>query len=184
MDLVVTLSTANAAEGSLAWALAKIVQQLTRHNEGVLVPGGLEVSATAEKFKTTETAYFKIGGVQYTKAATDNLEFSVGHVVKAEKWGAILIQIDAAGTISTKVSGAEQAFDTRAAAEAALPAPDEGNVALGHLVVQAQDSDGHGDWTANADDLTDDVAFAEFVDVEKPPAVARLVVRNYPNGQL
>lgn len=128
----------------------------------LLVDGNLAISATAEKFKTTQTAAFMIGGVSHTKAATDNLTFSDAHVITASKFGVILIQINAAGTVSTKVPASPQAYDNAGAALAALPAADAGNVALGYIAIE----NNAGDWTANTDDLTNasDVTTAAFND--------------------
>lgn len=129
----------------------------------LLTDGNLAISGVAaEKFKTTQTAIFRIGGNVYTKAATDNLTFTAAHVVTAEKFGVILIQIDAAGTISTKVPGATQAYNTGPLALAALPSPDSGKCALGYITIEAD----AGDWTANTDDMTDasDLTAATFND--------------------
>lgn len=136
--------------------------------DALVVAGTLAVSATAEKFKTTTTAVYRIAGVTYTKAATDNLVFSAGHIVAATKYGVVLVQINAAGTVSTKVPGATQSYNTANLALAALPSPDAGNAALGYITLDNSGSDGSstGAWTANTDDLTDtgDITAAGFVD--------------------
>lgn len=123
-------------------------------SDGLLSIGTLAVSATAEKFKTTTTAYYRINGIQYSKAATDNLTFTAAHVVTALKYGVILLQINAAGTISSKVPAATattaMAYESAALAAAAKPAVDTGNVELGSFVIQA----GAADWDANTDDMT------------------------------
>lgn len=136
--------------------------------DGVLVDGDLAISATAEKFKTTATAYYRISGVQYSKAATDNLVFSAAHTINTAGaagtyWGAFLVQINAAGTVSTKVVSADQVYATEALAIAALPAADAGNVALGYITVNSSEATA---WTANTDDLTDgsDCVEANFAD--------------------
>ena len=128
----------------------------------LLVDGNLAISAVPEKFKTTQTAAFLIGGVSHTKAATDNLVFTAAHVITASKFGVILIQINAAGTVSTKVPLATQAYDDAPTALAALPAVDAGNVSLGYIAIE----NNAGDWTANTDDLADgvDVTTAAFTD--------------------
>lgn len=138
-------------------------------SNGIKAIGTLLISGVAaEKFKTTTTAYYLISGVQYSKAATDNLTFTLAHVVTALKHGIILVQINAAGTVSTKVPAATQAYDTAALALAALPAVDAGNVALGYITIEAD----AGDWTANTDDMTDgsDLTAATFNDAT--PATA------------
>jgi len=167
-------STANAGRGSLAYTLAKLHNDTVAYlSDGLIVDAGLAISGqAAEKFKTTETAVYRINGVQYTKAPADELTFTSNHVVTADKYGAILVQIDAAGTISTLVGEATQttpmAYDSAAEAVAALPNPAAGNVALGYIIIKAEDSDGHGNWTANTDDMTDgsDVETATFVDAD------------------
>jgi hypothetical protein len=129
---------------------------------GLLAIGTLAIDATAEKFKTTTTAYSRIGGIQYSKAAATAIVFSAGHVISASKFGVILIQVNAAGTVSTKVPGATQAYNTAPLALAALPAADAGNVALGYIAIAAKAAT----WTANTDDLTNgsDLTTASFVD--------------------
>lgn len=128
----------------------------------LLVDGNLAIDATPEKFKTTQTAAVLIGGVSHTKAATVELTFTAAHVITASKFGCILIQINAAGTVSTKVVATPQAYDTAPAALAALPAADAGNIALGYIAIE----NNAGDWTANTDDLTNasDVTTAAFTD--------------------
>lgn len=133
-----------------------------------LVKGALAIHTTAEQFRTTTTAVYRIKNSQYTKAATAALTFTAGHIITASKFGVILIQVNAAGTISTKVPGATQAYDSAALALAALPAPDAGNAVIGYIAI----ANNTGDWTANTDDLTDgsDVTTATFVDIEEPSA--------------
>lgn len=135
-------------------------------SDGLLAHGGLEIDATPEDFATSAIAVYRIDGVSYQKAATTGLSFTAAHVVTAETFGIILIQIDAAGTISTKVPAATPTtameFASAALAIAALPAADEGNVALGYILIEAD----AGNWTANTDDMTDasDLVTATFVD--------------------
>lgn len=135
----------------------------------VLVKGGLAIDAVPEKFKTTATAFYKVAGAQYTKAAATAIVFSAAHPVTASKFGAILVQINAAGTVSTKITGATQttaqAFATAAAALAALPMPDAGNVALGYIQIAAKAAL----WTANTDDMTNgsDLTTAAFIDASE-----------------
>lgn len=128
----------------------------------VVVKGTLVIDATAEKFKTTTTTVYRIGGVTYTKAPATAIVFSAAHVVTASKFGVVLVQINAAGTVSTKVPASTQAYNSAPLALAALPAPDSGNVALGYIAI----ANNAGDWTANTDDLTDasDLTTATFVD--------------------
>jgi hypothetical protein len=133
--------------------------------DGLLQSGALAVDAVAEKFKTTATALYRITGVGFRKAATTAIVFSAAHVVTANKYGIVLVQINDAGTISTKVPAATpttaMAYNSAALALAALPAPDAGNVALGYIAI----ANNAGDWTANTDDLTNgsDLTTATFV---------------------
>lgn len=138
--------------------------------QAVLIDGAIDISAVAaEKFKTVQTMYYRIAGVQYSKTATDNLTFSLAHVVSATKYGVILLQINAAGTVSTKVPAATQAYDDADTALAALPDADADNVAFGYITIDAD----AGDWTANTDDMTDagDLDAATFNDAAAPAAI-------------
>lgn len=109
-------------------------------------------AATNIKFRVGGFCY-TINGVVYQKAAETQIAFTAAHVVSLDKWGAILVQINAAGAVSTKVGEATavtpMAYTNQAAARAALPAPDAGNIAVGVIVVEA----GGAAWDANTDDL-------------------------------
>jgi hypothetical protein len=134
--------------------------------DGLWVHGDLGVHSTPEDFETTATAIYSIGGVMYTKAAAVVTSFTAAHEVTLEKFGAILIQVDAAGTISTLITGATQttamAHDTAALAIADLPDPAAGNVALGYFVIEAD----AGAWVANTDNMTDDLAAITIVNTD------------------
>jgi hypothetical protein len=112
---------------------------------------------------TTPDIYYRIGDAVYHKAAVTTQAFTAAHVVTALKWGAIRVQINAAGTISTRVVGSPQAYDSAAAALAACPAAAAGNVSIGVILINA----GAGNWTANTDDLTpgSDLAAIQFLPV-------------------
>lgn len=137
--------------------------------DGLLSISTLVISAAAaEKFKTTTTSYFKLNDIQYSKAATDGLVFSAADTINTggavgSFWGAWLVQINAAGTVSTKSVGADQVYTTEALALADLPDVDAGNVSLGYISINASDD---SSWTANTDDMTDgsDCATATFTD--------------------
>ncbi len=137
---------------------------------GIFVDGNVQISATAEKFKTTRVALYRIGGVYYTKAATDNLVFSAAYTINTAQaagqfWGAFLVQIDAADTITTKAVAADQVFVSQAAALAAVPAPDAGNIELAVISVQSKVN---VKWTATTDDMTaaSDAAASTFTDAD------------------
>jgi len=140
----------------------------------------LAISGTAEEFQTTTTALARFAGVPMSKAAANNITFTAVHVVTALKFGVILVQMDVAGTVTTKVPGATQttpmAYATAPLALAALPEVDDDNVALGHIAIEADS----GNWTANTDDLTNagDLVTAAFVDAT-PTAIGANITRAY-----
>ena len=121
----------------------------------VLQHGDLQVTADTAKFKTVKTIYFQNRGIQFSDAATDNLAFTAAHTINTGAatgffFGAILVQVSEAGTISTKVVGADQVYASAALAVAALPAADAANVAIGHIVIGANENLA---WTGQTDDL-------------------------------
>jgi hypothetical protein len=132
---------------------------------GLITKGTLVIDAVPEKFKTTTTATYNIAGVTYTKTAATAILFTAAHTVTASKFGIILIQINAAGTVSTKVPAATQAYNSAALALAALPAPDAGKAMLGYIAI----ANNALDWVANTDDLTaaSDVTTATFTDADE-----------------
>lgn len=138
---------------------------------GLTTDGNLAISVTATQFKTTQIATYLIGGRTYTKAATDNLTFTAAHVVTGSLFGIILVQINAAGTISTKVPLATQAYASAPLALAAIPAPDAGNVKLGHIAIAAAG----GGFTANTTALTTIATFVDGTEVIPGPVGGKLV---------
>ena len=153
----------NAPSGGCAIGTDGVLISVTPAlTNALLVDGALAIDATPEKFKTTQTAAYTVNGVSRTKAAASALTFSAAHVITASKYGVILVQINAAGTISTKVPASPQAYNSDVLALAALPSPDAGCVSLGYVAI----ANNTGDWTANTDDLTDgsDVTTATFND--------------------
>jgi len=164
-------------------ALASSPEGVASGTDGLLIPSGasratelirkgtLVVDAVPEKFKTTTIAAYSVAGVVYTKAATTAIVFTAAHTITASKFGVILIQIDSAGTVSTKVPSATQAYNSAPLALADLPAPDAGKVALGYIAI----ANNTGDWVANTDDLTNgsDLTTAAFTDGDEATTVAR-----------
>lgn len=131
---------------------------------GIVVPGILAIDATPEKFKLiTNTLIALFAGVVVSKAPATAIVFSAGHIITANKCGAILIQMDSSGVVTTKVSAPTQAYSTVAAAVAALPAPDANKLAISNIQI----ANNAGDWTANTDDMTNgsDVTTATFNNV-------------------
>jgi len=126
--------------------------------DGLLIDGTLAITTPADQFKTTSTAVYTISGVTYTKAATDTLEFSAANTINTggaatEYWGIWLVQINAAGDVSTKPGGgsADQLYESAELAIAALPAVDASNVSLGYILVDTPVST---PFTCNTTDLT------------------------------
>jgi hypothetical protein len=125
--------------------------------DGMLAIATITVSAgDATDFKTTTTAIYRIAGTHYTKAATDTLSFSAADTINTAAgagtlWGIWLVQINAAGTVSTKPGAVDMTYANEAAAIAALPAVDADNIQLGYITVQALEAT---DWVANTDNLT------------------------------
>src|SRR5690606_20498514 len=167
---IVTQSAANAGRGSLVYTLAKQINQLTA--DGLLVQAGLDASATSPELEMNATAYYRINGVQYSKAPDTDFAFSAAHVVTANGFGAILVQVNAAGALSTLVGEATQTtpmnYASAAEAVAALPEPSPGNIALGWVVIGADS----GNWVANTNDLSTDLEPVEFVDAPTTGQIA------------
>lgn len=139
--------------------------------------GTLAISATPEKFKTTTPLWWITGGLLKTKAITDLLVFSAANTINNGTaagffYGAWLVQVDAAGTVTTKPAGglADQVYATEAAAIAALPAADAAKVAIGYITVEAKTG---AKWTATTDDLTagSDCQTRAFYDATQPTSI-------------
>lgn len=126
---------------------------------GVITAITPSIHSTPEQFALAAGKAI-VGGKVVEKAAATALTFTAAHVVAASLYGIILIQMDNAGTVSTKVPSATQSYATAAAALAALPAADSGNVAIGRIAI----ANNAGTWTANTDDLTNgsDLTTATF----------------------
>lgn len=162
-DLINELVSDRAGNDTLLTSMKTCLNALqATFKDGLLAIGALQIDATAEKFKTTTTAITRIGSIAYSKAAQTAVQFTAAHVVTASKFAVILIQVNAAGTISSKVPVSPQAYNTAPLALAALPAADAGNIALGYIAIAAKAAT----WTANTDDLTNasDLTSATFVD--------------------
>lgn len=134
-------------------------------NDRVLGTVTLAVDAGEPEDFTVSAFDYVIDGVKYSKAAATGLDFSAAHVCALDKFLAILIQIDKTGAISTRVplvSGrsqtASQGYDTAELALAALPNTEAGKLAIGTLLIAADAST----WTANTDNMTDEVDGATF----------------------
>jgi len=161
---VVSEATADTDFASVSW----VNEFVTYLSDGLLVSSDLAISGTAEKFKTTSIAAYTIGSLNYTKAATDNLTFTAADTINTgaatgDFWGIWLVQINAAGTVSTKSPSSDQVYASSALALAALPEADADNTSLGYILIEANTD---SSWTANTDDMTpaSDCQASSFVD--------------------
>lgn len=138
-------------------------------DSAIIKAGAITVHSTPEQLALALSRYL-VGGRVVEKAAATGITFTAAHVVSANKYGVILLQISNAGAVSSKVPAATQAYDTSGAALAALPAADSGKLAIGYILI----ANNAGDWTANTDDLTDgsDVTTATITTLA---AVARVL---------
>ena len=125
--------------------------------DGIINATALGVGSTPEQIASTAVQYL-IDGVAYHKAAVAaGTAFTAADTINTGAaagffWGIWAVQIDAAGTISTKSPGADQVYADEATAIAALPAADAGNVVIGYVTVKTLED---VDWVAITDDLTD-----------------------------
>ena len=125
--------------------------------DSIINPTVVAIGSTPENVATS-AFQFMIDGVAELKAAvtvgtafTDADTINTG-AASGSYWGAWLVQIAAGGTITTHSVGADQVYADEAAAIAALPAAEAGNLAIGYVTVNAKDD---VDWVAATDDLTD-----------------------------
>jgi len=124
--------------------------------DGIINATVLSEGTTDDHIANTMFDYM-IDGVSYHKAADAvGMELSAADTVNTAAaagsfWGGWRIQIDAAGTFSTKSVGADQVYATEALAIAAIPAVDAANVEVGYVTVQSNDTDA---WIGNTDDFS------------------------------
>jgi hypothetical protein len=141
------------------------------NGDGAVITAGLAVGSTPEAVAFGAFP-FRIDGENYNKAADAvGVVFTAVHKVAASKFGAIAININAAGTINTQINSTLQT-DTLSH-DSALEAlqyvqqpsflPPTDYVRIGYILIA---NDGSL-WTANTDDLTNggDVATATFIDI-------------------
>lgn len=140
---------------ALKAALNSVIGALTA--DGIINATALRVGSTPEQIASTAFQY-RIDGVPYHKAAVAaGTAFTAADTINKGAaagffWGIWAVQIDAAGTISTKSPAADQVYTSEALAIAALPAADAGNVVIGYVTVKTKENVG---WVAKTDDLTD-----------------------------
>ena len=129
----------------------------TRTVDGIINPSVVSIGTTPENVATTAFQY-QIDGVTYHKAAvaagtalTDADTINTAGAAIGLVWGAWILQVDAAGTISTHGVGADQVYATEALAIAALPATEANKCRIGYFTVQSLDGT---KWTGKTDSLT------------------------------
>ncbi len=93
------------------------------------------------------------------KAVTDNNAFSSAFTINAAGaaglfWGAVRIQIDSAGVITTKVVSQDQVFATEAEALASVPHSDNGKIGLATITIQMKTGDTFTAQTTALNDAT------------------------------
>jgi hypothetical protein len=120
---------------------AKVIFEASRANRNRLrKTAALAIDATPEDFQISAFSY-SIDGAEYVKAAATGISFTAAHIVEQGKFGAILVEIDTAGTVTTKIGEATQTtlmgYDTSALAVAALPSETAGKRAIGYIVIEA-----------------------------------------------
>lgn len=98
----------------------------------------------------------EVPGMVY-KAITDNNHFSSAFTINAAAaaglfWGAVRVQMDLLGVITTKVVSANQVFATEAQALVSVPLNDPGKINLGTMTIQTKTAEA---FTANTTDLDD-----------------------------
>ncbi len=126
--------------------------------DGIITSTVLSAGSTTHQIENTAFTY-RIDGMPYAKAAvTAGTAFSAADTINVAPavgtfWGVWRIQIDAAGTITTKPGGglSDQVYTSEALAVAALPAVDALNASVGYLTIAAT---ADTEWTAQTDDIT------------------------------
>lgn len=139
--------------------------------DGAVIPAALTVGSTAEKVAFGAFP-FRINGANKNKAADAvGVVFSAIHKIAISKYGAIAININAAGTINTQINSVAQtdtlAFNDAEAALLNVQHPDflppTDYIRIGYILI----ANNGVLWAANSDDLVDgvDVTTATFIDI-------------------
>src|SRR4030067_1341644 len=162
-----TISGEQKSLAAVKISAATVVLQGSHSNEddvkGMVDNPSLALGTTPERF-AFGTFNYRINRTNYSKtAAAVGVVFSEAHVISASKWGAINIYINAAGTWTTRVPLATQAYDTAALAHAAadLITLTSDLCYVGRILIE----NNAGAWTANTDDMTNasDITTATFL---------------------
>ena len=168
-------ATNKAHMDALKTALNSVIGALTA--DGIINATALGVGSNPKQIASTAFQY-RIDGVPYHKDAVVGTAFSAADTINTGAaagffWGIWAVQIDAAGTVTTKSPAADQVYASEALAIAALPVADAGNVVIGYVTVKTKEN---VDWVAQTDDLTDasDCTEANFYNTASsiPAAVA------------
>lgn len=113
-------------------ALEQLVTRMNAIANGAIGYANIANATTNGKLKSQNTTGYRIDGVMYTKAATDNLwDFTGQTTLGASDYKAYRLYLDAAGDPS--IEGGTAAT-TAAAALAALPAPSTSKSVIGVFV--------------------------------------------------
>lgn len=119
-------------------------------NQTELVSGAaLAIHSTPTQF-AVGAFRARVGGIFVEKAAATGITFSAAHTVTADLHGCITVQMNNAGTISTKVPAATQGYASAQLALDAKVAADSDKVEIGHILI----ANNAGDWVANTDNMT------------------------------
>lgn len=142
-------------------------------DNSVVKAGALTVHSTPEQLALALSRYL-IGGTYLEKAAATGLTFSAAHVVSANCFGIITVQITDTGTVSTKVPVATpttaMTYASANEALAAVAAADSGKLKIAHILIDAKTGSA---WTANTDDMTA-ASDLDAITITMVAAVARL----------
>lgn len=141
-ERTITIPDANVTLANIAVSVSKVNDLIDHLSDGLLVSGALAEGTTPQKFKTSAISAFRIAALAYTKAAEDEIEFTAVQTVNdgeaaTAMFGVWLVQVTAAGVVTTKAPGADQTYTSSGDAIAALPAPDASNVSLGYILVSS-----------------------------------------------
>jgi len=107
MALITSNHHTNVARASVARAAAELANAVTVYGlSRALTAAGVAQATTTTKAKTVNSLQYSVGGVQFTKGATDNFWTLGGAgsatVVAASSWQKYLLLIDNAGAASVQ----------------------------------------------------------------------------------
>lgn len=167
VDHTVEVILASRAAAKISAATVILQGSMTGEDKdtGIVVTPALAIDSTAERF-ANGAFYYLINGTTYYKAADSaGNQFTAAHAVTAEKYGAINVFIDTAGTWITRAPSALQAYNTAEEAHDAadlIMTPMAAECYCGRILINAKAG---VQWDANTDDMTDgsDLTTATFL---------------------